>query len=271
MDDGDDKLIRKVPADLGPPEYVNKEAGETGGDPTLPHNELVRFRTRSGHQILMHNTEDFIYIANARGTAWVELSSDGKIDVYANDSISIHSDNDLNFTADRDVNIEGGRNVNIRASSRYAAGADADGTSGNVQIESKYNMNLRADQDMKLHVERKRDDYVKSDFKLRVEEGNLHNEITAGFSKTLVKQEISVQTEDSYYVEATGGDFNILGQDGVNVESYGGNINLKAGGDHIAGDATKIYWNSAKAEIAINPNLIIIIVIAVFISVIIEY
>jgi len=122
MDDGDDKFIRKTTADAGPPEYVNKELGEAGGDPTLPHNELMRFRTRTGHQILMHNTEDFIYIANSRGTAWVELSSDGKIDVYANDSISVHSDQDINLTADRDINIEGGRNVNIRASAAFSQG-----------------------------------------------------------------------------------------------------------------------------------------------------
>lgn len=254
MDDGDDKLIRKTPADLGPPEYVNKEAGEAGGDPTLPHNELVRFRTRSGHQILMHNTEDFIYISNARGTAWVELSSDGKIDVYANDSISVHSDNDLNFTANRDINIEGGRNVNIRASSRYAAGADANGTSGNVQIESKYNMNLRADQDMKLHTERKRDDYVKSDYKIAVIEGNLHTEVSTGFYKHHVTGEISFQTNDSFYAEATTGDFNIIGKTGVKIEAYAGDISLKATNNNIAGDATKIYWNSNKSSLAVNPE-----------------
>lgn len=254
MDDGDDKILRKTPADLGPPEYVNKEAGDDGGDPTLPQNELMRFRTRSGHQILMHNTEDFIYIANARGTAWIELSSDGKIDVYANDSISIHSDNDLNFTADRDVNIEGGRNVNIRASSRYAAGADANGTSGNVQIESKYNMNLRADQDMKLHTERKRDDYVKSDYKITVVEGNLHTEVSTGFYKHRVTGEISFQTNDSFYAEATTGDFNIIGKTGVKIEAYEGDISLKATANNIAGDATKIYWNSNKSSLAVNPT-----------------
>lgn len=78
-------------------------------------NEHVRIRTRTGHQILMHNTHDLIYIANSRGTAWVELTSDGKIDVYAKDSISIHTENDLNINAARDINVEAGRNINIKA------------------------------------------------------------------------------------------------------------------------------------------------------------
>ena len=82
-------------------------------------NELVRIRTRTGHQILMHNSSDLIYIANSKGTAWIELTSNGKIDVYAQDSVSIHSEQDFNFRADKDVNIEAGRNMNISVGGDY--------------------------------------------------------------------------------------------------------------------------------------------------------
>lgn len=78
-------------------------------------NELVRIRTRTGHQILLHNSQDLIYIANSKGSAWVELSSNGKIDIFAQDSISIHTEQDFNFRADRDINIEAGRNIHMRA------------------------------------------------------------------------------------------------------------------------------------------------------------
>jgi len=78
-------------------------------------NELVRIRTRTGHQILMHNSQDLIYIANSKGTAWIELTSNGKIDIYAKDSISIHSENDFNFRADRDINFEAGRHIHVKA------------------------------------------------------------------------------------------------------------------------------------------------------------
>ena len=112
MDDGDERLLRKGSPKDSPMEYGNKEAGETG-DATIPHNELVRIRTRTGHQILLHNSEDLIYIANGRGTAWIELTSNGKIDIYAQDSVSIRSQQDLNFTADRDINLTAGKDVNI--------------------------------------------------------------------------------------------------------------------------------------------------------------
>lgn len=113
MDDGDENYLRKSEALDGPPEYASVENNEKGGKPDIPHNELVRIRTRTGHQILLHNSEDLIYIANAKGTAWIELTANGKIDIFATDSVSIHSGNDLNFTADRDINLTAGQNLNI--------------------------------------------------------------------------------------------------------------------------------------------------------------
>ena len=113
MDDGDDKFERKTNASEGPPEYASVEEGERG-DKKIPHNELIRIRTRTGHQILLHNSEDLIYIGNARGTAWIELTSDGKMDIYCEDSVSVHTKQDFNLRADRDINMEAGRNFNIK-------------------------------------------------------------------------------------------------------------------------------------------------------------
>lgn len=124
MDDGDDKFTRKTPASEGPPEYASVEQDETDGDPTIPHNELVRIRTRTGHQILLHNSEDLIYIGNSAGTTWIELTSNGKIDIYAKDSISVHTENDINFTADRDMNFTAGRNINLNAGNNFNATAE---------------------------------------------------------------------------------------------------------------------------------------------------
>ena len=153
MDDGDDQFQRRASAsELGEGNaYADTENGERG-DPTIPQNEYFRVRTRTGHQLLMHNSEDLIYIGNARGTSWIEMTSDGKIDIYANDSISVHTQNDLNFYADRDINMEAGRNVNIKASAEYSKRdptddkgriSDTNGSeSGRVQIESAYNTNI---------------------------------------------------------------------------------------------------------------------------------
>lgn len=118
MDDGDERFLRKTKAADGPPVYLSVEGSEVISDPTAvtrPHNELIRIRTRTGHQILLHNSEDLIYVGNSRGTAWIEMTSDGKIDIFAEDSVSVHTKADLNFLADRDINLEAKRNVNLKA------------------------------------------------------------------------------------------------------------------------------------------------------------
>lgn len=142
MDDGDDKYVRKTTASEGPPEYASVEQDETDGDVTIPHNELVRIRTRTGHQILFHNSEDLIYIGNARGTSWIELTSDGKIDIYAEDSISVHTKQDMNFYADRDINFEAGRNINIKSAERYQTEV---GTNFNLIIGENGNITTAED------------------------------------------------------------------------------------------------------------------------------
>lgn len=144
MDDGDDKFIRKTKASEGPPEYSAIEQGETDGQKDIPHNELIRLRTRTGHQILLHNSEDLIYIGNARGTAWIELTSDGKIDIYAEDSISVHTKQDFNFYADRDFNIEVGRNFNLKVADRFQQ-----------EVGGNYNLLVNGDRSLGITGEQK--------------------------------------------------------------------------------------------------------------------
>jgi len=161
MDDGDERFQRKTPAGTGPVEYADVLAGEKG-NPEIPYNEYFRIRTRTGHQLLMHNSEDLIYIGNAKGTAWVELSSNGKIDIFAADSISIHTENDLNIRANRDINLEAGRNINMKATAEYKSPDnmfdeknifDTRGhESGRIQIESAENFNLLIGRNGKIHV-----------------------------------------------------------------------------------------------------------------------
>lgn len=134
MDDGDPNFVRKKKPSEGPMEYADVLKGEKG-EPTIPYSEYFRIRTRTGHQLLMHNSEDLIYIGNSRGTTWIEFTSDGKIDIFANDSVSIHTENDFNLRADRDINLEAGRNVNIRS----------ENASVNVEAEVQLSMMAKID------------------------------------------------------------------------------------------------------------------------------
>lgn len=141
---------RAVPVSrLGGSTFVMDDGDENG------QNELVRIRTRTGHQILLHNSQDLIYIANSKGTAWIELTSNGKIDIYAQDSVSIHTEQDFNFRADRDINLEAGRNINIRSL-------------GNMETNVAGHYFLIVDDNAKIAIKNDKEETVGQDCKLSV-------------------------------------------------------------------------------------------------------
>lgn len=143
MDDGDMSLLRRDPAsgdEADAPSYAVVEKGESNGNKKIPANELIRLQTRNGHQILLHNSEDFIYISHGSGNSWIEMTGDGKIDVYAKDSISFRSENDINFYADRDINFEAKRNMNLS-------------TDGSFLLHTVGNYELKADAEGRLSAD----------------------------------------------------------------------------------------------------------------------
>ena len=137
MDDGDDRYQRRTTAGEGGYDYADTLDGDAG-EPTIPSDEYIRLRTRTGHQLLLHTSEDLIYIGNSKGTSWIEMTSDGKIDIFAEDSISIHTKQDFNFYADRDINMEAGRNFNLKVAERHQTEIGMDKiciVNGNVAIQ----------------------------------------------------------------------------------------------------------------------------------------
>lgn len=193
-------------------------------------NELVRLRTRTGHQILMHNSQDLIYIGNSQGTAWIEFTSNGKIDIYAKDSVSIHTEQDFNFRADRDINIEAERNINIRAGK-------------NMETNVTGYHFLTVDEFSKIHVR-----------------GTLDQTIGDAATLTFLNNydfNVSKNT-----LMTTGGDLDIKTAGTTRIQS-GSNTNIKSGGNHLE-TATQIHMNSSSnpasaantAEVAeIPPDL----------------
>ncbi len=81
----------------------------------LGEDQLVRLRTARGHQILMHDTNQTIYIAHADGGSWIELGSDGSISAYASGSFNVRSEGTLNLHSDADINLNAGGDINMKS------------------------------------------------------------------------------------------------------------------------------------------------------------
>jgi hypothetical protein len=78
-------------------------------------SQLVRLRSAGGHQILFNDTNEVLYIINNKGTAWLEFTPKGSINIYSGDSLNLRSEMDLNFHADGNVNINAGSTIKMYA------------------------------------------------------------------------------------------------------------------------------------------------------------
>jgi uncharacterized protein (DUF2345 family) len=236
MDDGDMNLLRKKPAKDKAPEYAQPESGDKSGDPKIPANELIRIQTRTGHQILLHNSEDLIYISHGSGKSWIEMTANGKIDIYSEDSISVRSDNDLNFSAGRSVNIEAeDGNINLYANK-------------DIRMQSNENYVLRATGNGTIDIGGNNSINVG---------GNNNETITGRFDQT-VSGTMVVKSEG--FIELTSGaDTNItaLGSIGINganqIRTSAPTVDL-VGSSTINLDAPRLNQNGGAGQTAPLAN-----------------
>jgi hypothetical protein len=249
MDDGDDKWERKTTPSEGPPEYASVEAGETGLR-DRPHNELIRLRTRTGHQILLHNSEDLIYIGNARGTAWIELTSDGKIDIFSADSINIHTKQDFNFFADRDFNLEIGRNFNIKVEKELHLETNTE----KRIVNSTQDINVIGNVKKIYEGTYQREVFKTTDFKFI---GNVteridanHRTKTAGTSTNFVMGAHSLKIKGARSLTVEGSNLIFVG--GSSIQTTKGSFNLSTTGSNnfTTSATTNIRSGSAHIETA---------------------
>ena len=80
-----------------------------------PTNGRVRIKTAGGHQVILDDANERIYVSTAKGKSWVELDQDGRVHVYGADDISITTGGNFNLAAKGNVNIQSGGNLNLSA------------------------------------------------------------------------------------------------------------------------------------------------------------
>ena len=98
--------------------FPNRKGGHSfvmdDGD-VYGQNRVLRLRSSGGHQILMHDTEDLMYISNSKGTTWIELTPDGSVNIFSNSNVSLRAQQDINFHADNNINFYSGNTIKMFA------------------------------------------------------------------------------------------------------------------------------------------------------------
>lgn len=113
--------------DGGTQDFVTRKTGHTfvmdDGD-VDGNNQLIRLRTASGHQLLMHDTEGVVYLANGSGKAFIEMDKDGTISVYSDGGINLRSGRDFNLHSETNINFHAKGQINFSAENNIALNAE---------------------------------------------------------------------------------------------------------------------------------------------------
>lgn len=94
-------------------------------------NCRVRLRTSSGHQIILDDTNERIYLSTATGNNWIEMDQCGNVDVFSSARVSIRAASDVNITSDATVRLYGKKGVHIKSD-------------GEIRMESKDDMHFKS-------------------------------------------------------------------------------------------------------------------------------
>jgi hypothetical protein len=108
-------------------------------------NCRMRFRTTSGHQLLMDDTNERIYISTAKGNNWVEMDQAGNIDIFTTNKVSIHAANEINMTSDKTIRMYAKEGIHMNTPNEIRMHADAD-----IHVDTKAKLHIKSEGDMNI-------------------------------------------------------------------------------------------------------------------------
>jgi hypothetical protein len=106
-------------------------------------DQLIRLRTTNGHQILMNDSQNVLYIASASGNQWLEFGAKGEINVYGAAGIHLRSVGPMDFHSDTMINMQA-PSIAINAAATGAQGAPKGATTGSFKVNATNSISMNA-------------------------------------------------------------------------------------------------------------------------------
>jgi hypothetical protein len=165
-----------------------------------PFNSRIKFRTASGHLFLMDDTNERIYLMTNRGKSWVEMDSNGNIDVFSENRVSIASASDINLTTQGSIRMHAAESIHMYA------GHNDDGDTGasGILLEEppvKGEIRIHAETDFHQLSTNHRQKTIENHYS---EVGQTHYNLVGDSSVTTVRKDISVSTVEGDHIMSSG-------------------------------------------------------------------
>lgn len=119
-------------------------------------NSRIRLRTTSGHQVIMDDTNERIYIQTAKGNNWIELDQNGNIDIFTANKVNVRASKEINFTSDETIRMTAKNGIHMYS--------EAD-----IRMHAKTDINVLSEQSIRVHA--LQGTYLQSDQEIHMKSG----------------------------------------------------------------------------------------------------
>lgn len=131
----------RAPNPNQPPPAVNQREGGHSfvmddGD-VAGNGSHMKMRSAGGHQILMDDDLGSVYVINAEGSNYIEMTRTGHIFVYAQNTITMRTEADFNVHSDKKIRLHGATGIEMR-------------TDGDFIMEGKGNFGITGGKELNL-------------------------------------------------------------------------------------------------------------------------
>jgi hypothetical protein len=111
-------------------------------------NCRLKLRTTAGHQVILDDTNERIYINTAEGRNWIEMDQDGNIDIFSTKRVSIRTESDLNLTSDKTIRMHGKEGIHLYSGKEVRVQALED-----IHVKTAQTLRTHSVQDTKMQAD----------------------------------------------------------------------------------------------------------------------
>lgn len=115
-------------------------------------NSRIKLRSATGHQIIMDDTNERIYIMTNKGKSWVELDSSGNIDVYSDKRISMNAKQGFNFSTDETFRVHAKKGIHMYAGNNISQeDLESVPNDGEIRIQAEDDFHLISNKNIRWY------------------------------------------------------------------------------------------------------------------------
>jgi len=108
-----------------------------------PFNSRIKLRTATGHQVILDDTNERIYVSTNKGKCWIEMDTCGNIDFFSEGRISMNTEKGFNFSTDDTFRVHAKKGIHLYSGNNISQeDLESIPNDGEIRIQAEDDMHL---------------------------------------------------------------------------------------------------------------------------------